>query len=70
MSRPEFLTPAQLSDRWGRRINVRTLANWRTAGTGPRYVKIGGAIMYRLDDIQAYEAKNTVQCTAQYGAIA
>lgn len=65
----KFLTPHQLSERWEKRINVRTLANWRTQGTGPRYVKIGGAIVYKIDDVEAYEAKNTVSSTSQYGAI-
>ena len=68
-SSPKFLTPHQLSDRWGNRINVRTLANWRTQGTGPQYVKVGGAIMYRVVDVEAYENRNTVSSTSQYGAV-
>lgn len=65
----KFLTPHQLSDRWANRINVRTLANWRTAGTGPQYVKVGGAIMYRITDVETWENRNTVRSTSQYGAI-
>ena len=68
-SRPQFLTPAQLSDRWGGMIGPRTLANWRSQGNGPPFVKIGGAIAYRLADVEAYEAKQTVSSTSQYGAL-
>ena len=66
--RPQFLTPAQLSERWSGRINVRTLANWRSQGNGPPFCKIGGAIAYRLSDVEAWEQRNTVSSTSQYGA--
>lgn len=42
-----------LSRRWG--ISVRTLEKWRTRQIGPAYIKIGGRVRYRLDDILAYE---------------
>lgn len=63
-----FLTPAELSERWRNRINVRTLANWRSQGNGPSFVKIGGAIAYRLSDVEEWEKRNTVSSTSQYGA--
>ena len=63
-----FLTPAELSERWRNRINVRTLANWRSQGNGPNFVKIGGAIAYRLSDVEEWEKRNTVSSTSQYGA--
>lgn len=66
-TRPQFLTPQQLSERWGGRINVRTLANWRSQGNGPPFCKIGGAICYRLSDVEAWENRNTVSSTSQYG---
>jgi hypothetical protein len=66
--RPAFLTPQQLSERWGGRIGVRTLANWRCNGGGPRYTKIGGAILYKVSDVENYEQNQTVTSTSQYGA--
>lgn len=66
----KFITPQQLSDRWEGRISARTLANWRSAGNGPPFVKIGGAIVYRSIDVESWEARNTVSCTSQYGNIA
>ena len=64
----KFLTPQQLSERWEGRISARTLANWRSAGLGPPFVKLGGGIVYRAADVEAYENRNTVNCTNQYGA--
>lgn len=64
-----FLTPQQLSERWEERISARTLANWRSAGIGPPFVKIGGAIVYRRCDVEAWENRNTVTSTSQYGNI-
>lgn len=31
-----------------------TLANWRCAGRGPRYIKLGGKILYRTADLDAF----------------
>ncbi|HSD37765.1 MAG TPA: helix-turn-helix domain-containing protein [Rhodocyclaceae bacterium] len=71
MSRPQFLTPQQLSERWESRIGVRTLANWRSQGsTGPRFIKIGGRVMYRLSDVEAWEQRRTTRSTSQYGQMA
>jgi hypothetical protein len=42
-----------LARRWN--ISPRTLERWRWLGTGPRYLKIGGRVVYRLDDIEAFE---------------
>ena len=49
------LRPDDLSVRW--HIATRTLDNWRWKGEGPRYLKIGGRVVYRLEDIEAYEAE-------------
>lgn len=55
----EFLTVAQLVERWKRQITVATLATWRSRGNGPPYVKVGGKVLYRVTDLEAYEKKNT-----------
>lgn len=64
--RAGMLTPEELSARWGGRINVRTLGNWRTNGNGPKFLKLGGAVLYRLSDVEEYEARRTVSSTSQY----
>lgn len=45
-----------LARRW--KISHRTLERWRWLGTGPRYLKIGGRVVYRLEDVEAFEAKS------------
>ena len=47
------LKQADLAARWN--ISPRTLERWRWQGEGPRYLKIGGRVCYRLEDIDAYE---------------
>ncbi len=58
----QFLNQARLADRW--HISPRTLERWRWKGEGPAFVKIGGRVVYRLDDIEAYEAGRRCDSTA------
>ena len=48
------LSVSDLADRW--RIGRRTLDRWRWIGEGPAFLKLGGRVVYRLQDIEAYEA--------------
>jgi predicted site-specific integrase-resolvase len=48
------LNQAALADRWS--VSQRTLERWRAIGWGPCYLKIGGRVVYRLEDIESYEA--------------
>ena len=48
------LNQVQLSRRWS--ISPRTLERWRWLHQGPQYLKIGGRVVYRLDDIEAFES--------------
>lgn len=52
-----FLCQKQLARRWG--ISHRTLESWRYRGIGLPYLKLGGRIIYRLEEIEAYEARQT-----------
>lgn len=49
------LHQVELAERW--RISPRTLERWRWEGKGPRYLKLGGRVVYRLEDIEAFEAE-------------
>jgi len=49
------LTQDQLADRW--QMSPRTLERWRWLGEGPRFLKLGGRVVYRLEDIEAYETE-------------
>ncbi|WP_310532557.1 helix-turn-helix domain-containing protein [Novosphingobium sp.] len=42
------------------RLQPKTLCRWRWEGRGPAYVKVGGAIRYRIADIDEYVARNRV----------
>jgi hypothetical protein len=45
-----------LSRRWN--ISPRTLERWRWLKQGPEYLKVGGRVLYRLEDVEAFEAAN------------
>jgi hypothetical protein len=42
-----------LANRWG--LSIRTLERWRYLNQGPAFLKLGGRIAYRLDDVEAFE---------------
>ena len=52
----KHLNQIELADRWN--ISQRTLERWRWLGEGPAYLKIGGRVVYRLEDVEAFEAGN------------
>ena len=60
MSNPH-LSQTELANRW--RMSPRTLERWRFTGEGPRFMKIGGRVVYRLEDIEAFEALQLRQVT-------
>jgi predicted DNA-binding transcriptional regulator AlpA len=35
-------------------LSIRTLEKHRIYGTGPRYSKLGGRVVYRLEDLQTW----------------
>ena len=41
-------------------LSVRTLERMRVSGTGPRFLKIGGVVRYRLEDIETWLATRLV----------
>lgn len=66
MTGDTFLTTAELSERYGGKIAVRTFNNWRVGGGGPPFLKIGGRVLYRLSDVIAWEDARTVRSTSEY----
>lgn len=50
---PRHLNQIELSRRWN--ISHRTLERWRSIGQGPDFLKLGGRVLYRLSDVEAYE---------------
>ena len=54
MQSKHCLTQKELARRWA--ISHRTLERWRWTGEGPDYLKLGGRVIYRLEDIMTFEA--------------
>ena len=52
----QHFNQVELARRW--RISPRSLERWRWQKVGPRYVKIGGRVVYRFEDVLAFEAAN------------
>jgi hypothetical protein len=55
------LSQTDLANRW--RMSPRTLERWRFTGEGPQFVKLGGRVLYRLEDIEAFEQRQIRQVT-------
>lgn len=46
-------------------ISPRTLERWRWTGEGPRFMKVGGRVVYRLEDVEGYEDGQLRNSTAE-----
>lgn len=44
----------EVAARW--RLSVRTLERWRSRRQGPPFLKLGGKVVYRIEDVEAFEA--------------
>lgn len=50
-------------------VSRRTLDRWRFDGTGPAFIKLGGAVRYRRADLDAFIAAGVVSSTAEGKAL-
>jgi hypothetical protein len=63
MDRPiVHINQVQLARRWS--LSPRTLERWRWRDQGPVYLKVGGRVLYRLEDIEAFERASARKPTA------
>lgn len=51
----KHLNQIELSRRWS--LSPRTLERWRWLRQGPDYLKIMGRVVYRVEDIERFEAQ-------------
>jgi predicted site-specific integrase-resolvase len=51
----KHLNQTEVAQRWS--VSHRTLERWRRIGQGPRFLKVGGKVVYRIEDIEAYEVE-------------
>ena len=63
----KHLNEIELSRRWG--ISHRTLQRWRWLRQGPAYLKVGGAIRYRIEDVEAFEVAQRRQMHPDTGIV-
>ena len=62
MADNKFLTAEEVSERYRGEITVGTLRNWRAMRIGPTFLKIGKAVLYPVDELEAWDQKNMVSC--------
>ncbi len=58
----KHLSPAELAEREG--VPLDTVFQWNRKGTGPRYMRIGRHVRYRLADVVAWEDSRLVDARA------
>lgn len=59
----ELYNDDALSEGLGGKPAIATLAKWRSAGDGPKFVLVGRTPLYRGSDINAWLASRTVSHT-------
>ena len=52
------LTPTEAAEWLG--VAYRTLANWRSLGKGPAFVRDGRYVAYPIEDLRSYRAAHHV----------
>lgn len=57
----KHLNQRQLADRWD--VSEATLERWRSEGIGPVFLKLQGRVLYRLEDIESFEAESLRKST-------
>ena len=62
------LRPKDLAERW--QMSSKTLARWRWAGEGPRFLKVSGKVLYRKEDVREFEAAHLRRRTDERIAVA
>jgi predicted site-specific integrase-resolvase len=53
----------QLANRWG--VSEACLERWRSEGIGPVFFPPRGRVMYRLEDVETYEASCLRKSTSE-----
>lgn len=53
MALDTYLTPGQTAERY--QVSIETLKDWRYHNRGPKYVKLGQQVRYRLRDLERWE---------------
>jgi hypothetical protein len=60
----EYSTPEKLVDRFDG-LKLKTLANLRSQGRGPRFYRRGRRIFYKIEDVRRWITQNEVKTIDQ-----
>lgn len=55
-SKPSYMTTREVAAFLG--LSAGTLCVWRNQGKGPSYYKVGNAVRYKIDDVEAWKNAN------------
>ncbi|MBV5266467.1 helix-turn-helix transcriptional regulator [Pinisolibacter aquiterrae] len=64
MAESKYLTTEEVAERYRGGVSVGTLRNWRAMKIGPSFIKIGKAVLYPINELEAWDKQNKVQCRA------
>ena len=59
----KHLNQRHLADRWD--VSEATLERWRTEGIGPVFLKLLGRVLYRVEDVEAFEVDSLRKSTSE-----
>ena len=65
MTNTQLLTESEAAEFL--RFKPKTLARWRWAGTGPRFLKVGGAVRYTVADLEKFLEEAVRMSTSDCG---
>ena len=61
--RVKHLNQSELAERWS--VCEGTLERWRSEGNGPVFMKLQGRVLYRLEDLEAFEFESLRKSTSE-----
>ena len=59
----QHINQQALAERW--QVSEATLERWRSIGVGPAFLKLQGRIVYREQDLEAYEEQCLHRSTSE-----
>lgn len=68
LSEVRLLNTKQISELFG--VSVVTLEQWRLQGKGPKFIKVGRCVRYRMADILAFQEDAIRHSTSDPGPAA
>jgi len=62
--KPNIMTTREAANYLG--LAISTLNKWRCFGDGPKFLKLGRAIRYRQEDLDAFLMSRQLESTSEY----